>query len=88
MNSIQTEMIVSEGVACKKKCAENFRDCKCGEKLHCQVVGDFLILEFGGSEFVAEYWNMRQRYKREYASLEAEAEQSSVRKRWSELFLY
>ena len=38
---------------------DNFRECKCGEKLHCQVMGDFLILEFGGSELVAEYQSKR-----------------------------
>lgn len=84
MKSVQTEMKVSEGIACKKKCAENFRECKCGEKLYCQVVGDFLILEFGGSEFVAEYSNKRQRHKREYASSEAEQCRISVSKRWFE----
>ena len=52
-------MKVSGGIDCKKKCAENFRECKCGEKLHCQVIGDFLILEFGGSELVAEYQSKR-----------------------------
>ena len=82
MNAVQTEMKVSEGIGCKKKCAENFRDCKCGDKLHCQVIGDFLILEFGGREFVAEYWN--KKHKRGVFSgwnTEAEECRSSVRKR-------
>ena len=82
MNAVQTEMKVSEGIACKKKCAENFRDCKCGDKLHCQVIGDFLILEFGGREFVAEYWN--KKHKRGVFSgwnTGAEECRSSVRKR-------
>ena len=52
-------MKVSKGIGCKRKCAENFRECKCGEKLQCQVMGDFLILEFGGTELVAEYWSKR-----------------------------
>lgn len=82
MNSIQTEMIVSEGIACKKKCAENFRDCKCGEKLHCQVVGDILILEFGGSEFVAEYRNKMN--IKVHSGWNAEECRSSVSKRWFE----
>ena len=56
---MQTEMKVSKGIGCKRKCAENFRECKCGEKLQCQVMGDFLILEFGGSELVAEYLSKR-----------------------------
>ena len=56
---MQTEMKVSKGIGCKRKCTENFRECKCGEKLQCQVMGDFLILEFGGTELVAEYWSKR-----------------------------
>ena len=59
INFLQTDMKVSKGIGCKRKCVENFRECKCGEKLQCQVMEDFLILEFGGTELVAEYWSKR-----------------------------
>ena len=70
-------MKVSDGVSCKKKCEENFRDCHCGEKLQCQVIGDHLILEFGGTELVAEYWSQRVQDGRKLS----EETRSSKRKR-------
>ena len=52
-------MRVLAGISCKRKCAENFRECTCGDKLQCQVVGDNLILESGGEEFEGEYRSKR-----------------------------
>ena len=43
------------GIACKKKCKENFRDCKCGGRINCQVIGNNLYLEFGGKQFEGRY---------------------------------
>ena len=37
------------------KCQENFRDCRCGERLECEVYQDNLVLEFGGDRLAAEY---------------------------------
>jgi len=37
------------------KCKENFRDCRCGERLECEVYQDNLVLEFGGDHLTAEY---------------------------------
>ena len=46
---------IVSGVACKKKCAENFRDCHCGDSVMCQVIGNSLYLDFGGRTFVGRY---------------------------------
>ena len=48
-------MEVTSGIACKKKCEENFRNCTCGDKLQCQVSENCLILEFGGDKFSGLY---------------------------------
>ena len=74
---MQTDLKILDGIGCKRKCADNFRECKCGEKLHCQVLGDFLILEFGGSELVAEYQSKRMESGWKFS----EESRSSVRRR-------
>jgi len=52
-SKVQLEVI--SGIACKRKCEENFRSCSCGEKLQCQVSESCLILEFGGNNFSGLY---------------------------------
>ena len=39
------------GMSCKLKCAENFRRCKCLEKLNCAISGNAVIIEFGGTQY-------------------------------------
>eukprot|EP00092_Neocalanus_flemingeri_P002817 GFUD01003014.1.p1 GENE.GFUD01003014.1~~GFUD01003014.1.p1 ORF type:complete len:395 (+),score=136.57 GFUD01003014.1:66-1250(+) len=43
------------GLACKKKCVENFRECPCKDKLDCAMNGNSLVVEFGGDSFYGEY---------------------------------
>lgn len=43
------------GLACKQKCVENFRECHCKEKLDCDVSGNSLVVDFGGNSFYGEY---------------------------------
>jgi len=43
------------GLACKKACAENFRDCVCKERLECDLSGNSLVVDFGGDNFYGEY---------------------------------
>ena len=51
----QVQLEVISGIACKRKCEENFRSCSCGDKLQCQVSENCLILEFGGNNFSGLY---------------------------------
>jgi len=44
-----------EGLACKQKCVENFRECHCKEKLDCDMSGNSLVVDFGGNSFYGEY---------------------------------
>lgn len=47
--------LVVSGHTCKKKCAQNYRDCHCKEKLQCQVSGTRVVVEFGGSLLIGRY---------------------------------
>ena len=51
----KVELEIKSGIGCKLKCRENFRDCRCGERLECEVSGDNLVLEFGGDSLTAQY---------------------------------
>jgi len=44
-----------DGLACKQKCVENFRECHCKEKLDCDLSGNSLVVDFGGNSFYGEY---------------------------------
>jgi len=47
-SKVQVEVL---GAACKKKCAENFRECRCLERLKCAMDGNLVALEFGGCTY-------------------------------------
>lgn len=53
--NVQVELEIKSGIGCKLKCRENFRDCRCGERLECEVYQDNLVLEFGGDSLTAQY---------------------------------
>ena len=46
----QIQVVVS-GMSCKQRCVENFRPCKCLEKLNCAISGNAVIIDFGGSQY-------------------------------------
>jgi len=46
----RVEVFVS-GTTCKLRCAENFRPCKCLEKLNCAISGNAVIIDFGGTQY-------------------------------------
>jgi len=46
----RVEVVVS-GATCKLRCAENFRPCKCLEKLNCAISGNAVIVDFGGIQY-------------------------------------
>jgi len=44
-----------QGLPCKQKCVENFRECHCKARLDCDMSGNSLVVDFGGNTFYGEY---------------------------------
>ena len=47
----KSSQVVVSGATCKLRCAENFRPCKCLEKLNCAISGNAVIIDFGGTQY-------------------------------------
>ena len=49
--NLETIQVVVSGMSCKQRCVENFRPCKCLEKLNCAISGNAVIIDFGGTQY-------------------------------------
>jgi len=54
-NFQRVSLTIMSGIACRKSCFANSRDCLCGQYIVGQVTEDCFVMEFGGREFVGNY---------------------------------
>ena len=60
-NFQRVSLTIMSGIACRKSCFANSRDCLCGQYIVGQVTEDCFVMEFGGREFVGNYVIQEQR---------------------------
>ena len=54
-NFHRVSLTIMSGIACRKSCFANSRDCLCGQYIIGQVTENCFVMEFGGRKFVGNY---------------------------------